>query len=33
MIQDPGWDTVDDAELYTDDEFQRFEAEREDQIR
>jgi len=31
--KDPGWDSLDDEELYTDEEFQRFEREREDQIK
>eukprot|EP00088_Acartia_fossae_P025565 TRINITY_DN2638_c2_g1_i8.p1 TRINITY_DN2638_c2_g1~~TRINITY_DN2638_c2_g1_i8.p1 ORF type:complete len:551 (-),score=209.50 TRINITY_DN2638_c2_g1_i8:1174-2826(-) len=31
--KDPGWDSLDDEELYTDEEFQRFEHEREDQIK
>jgi len=30
--KDPGWDAIDDEELYTDEEFQRFEKEREEQI-
>ena len=32
-VQDPGWDSIDDEELYTDEEFQRFESEREQQIK
>ncbi len=32
-FQDPGWDSIDDEELYTDEEFQRFESEREQQIK
>jgi len=31
--KDPGWDTLDDEELYTDEEFQKFEREREEQIK
>jgi len=31
--KDPGWDSIDDEELYTDEEFQRFESEREQQIK
>jgi len=30
--KDPGWDTMDDEELYTDEEFQEFEHEREAQM-
>jgi len=30
--KDPGWDTMDDEELYTDEEFQNFEHEREAQM-
>merc|ERR1719370_2718844 len=30
--KDPGWDTMDDEELYTDEEFQDFEHEREAQM-
>ena len=33
LFQDPGWDSIDDEELYTDEEFQRFESEREQQIK
>merc|ERR1712200_43180 len=28
--KDPGWDSLEDEELYTDEEFQRFEQEREE---
>jgi hypothetical protein len=31
--QDPGWDTIEDEELYTDEEFQKFETQRDEQIR
>merc|ERR1711962_409517 len=30
--KDPGWDTMDDEELYTDEEFNNFEHEREAQM-
>jgi len=31
--KDPGWDALDDEELYSDEEFKHFENEREDQIK
>jgi len=30
--KDPGWDTLEDESMYSDEEFQRFEREREEQI-
>jgi len=31
--KDPGWDSLDDEEFYTDEEFNRFETDREQQIK